>query len=248
MADAALNAGHLILEYYGKAIQVEEKPDHSPVTKADRAAEAIIIAALEKATPDYPVIAEERVACGFHVSRLPQRFFLVDPLDGTKEFIAGNGEFSVNIALIDKGVPVLGVIYIPVRNALYIGTPDGAYMISGANEEKIYARSLRTPPVIVASRTHRSDKTQKWIDDQQPCQVLAVGSSIKFTLLAEGKADFYPRFERCMQWDTAAGDAILRAAGGTILGLDGNPLPYGKQNGTDEIDFSQDFFVASGKK
>lgn len=248
MANAAQNAGRLILDYYCKNIKVEEKADRSPVTEADKAAEEIIIKALEKAAPDYPIIAEERIACGFQPGCLPERFFLVDPLDGTKEFIARNGEFTVNIALIEKGTPVLGVIYVPVQEKLYKGTPQGAYAVSGASEQRIHARTPASPPVIIASRSHRSHETQKWIDNQHPHKAETIGSSLKFILLAEGKADFYPRFERCMEWDTAAGEAILRAAGGAVFTADGKPLRYGKQNGSKHLDFSQDFFVACGKK
>lgn len=251
MSEAALEAGAVILSHYSGDIKVEFKADHSPVTTADCAAEAVIIRTLSIIAPHIPIIAEEQIAAGYKPESLGQRFFLVDPLDGTREFIAKNGEFTVNIALIDNGVPVLGVIYVPVKDWLFCGGPQGAYEMiyhNGALETRraIHGRRLPPRPIAVSSRSHRSEKTQQWLQTHDLAECRSIGSSLKFCLLARGEADVYPRFENCMEWDTAAGDAILRAAGGMVRGLDGVPLAYGKCAKLGRPDFLQDFFIAYG--
>ncbi len=250
---AALAAGAAILDVYRNGMDVSLKADSSPVTQADELAEEIIVSALTEAFPDIPVIAEEAVAAG-HVPEIGTRFFLVDPLDGTKEFISNNTDFTVNIALIENGVPVAGIVYAPALGVAYAGEGDKAWKMAVSDDGKvsirvpITSRTVVKPPVGLISRSHCDAKTHEFVAEHAVTDCRSVGSSLKFCMLAEGGADVYPRFTRTMEWDTAAGDAILRAAGGRTLSLDGTPLLYGKRNQSHDSDFANSSFIAWGRK
>lgn len=252
----ALAAGDCIMEIYARDFDVAHKDDNSPVTEADDAAEAIILAGLAAAAPGVPVISEEAAAAG-DVPAFDTRFFLVDPLDGTREFIKRNGEFTVNIALIEHGVPVAGVVYAPAIDRLYRGAAgEGAQEIEvsppqatgGADARLVRTRTISTRPapadglVAIASRSHRDAKTDEFLTHYNVRDIVAAGSSLKFCVVARGDADIYPRHGRTMEWDTAAGHAVLAAAGGTVTRLDGAPLTYGKS--ADGL--ANPFFVAKG--
>ena len=219
---------------YRDVFTVEAKTDGSPVTAADRAAERIIVEALSTLTPDIPVVAEEAMAAGAMPDVSAGRFWLVDPLDGTREFVKRNGEFTVNIGLIDKGSPVLGVIVAPTRNRRYGGWRRGgeghAVMTeNGGADRPIRVRPVPTQtPIVVASRSHRTPELEAYIARLAPGDQRMAGSSLKFCLVAAGEADIYPRLGRTMEWDTAAGHAIVEAAGGSVSLIDGSPLRYGK--------------------
>jgi len=201
---------------------------------ADRVAERIIVAALGRLDPELPVVAEEAAAAGNVPDVSAGRFWLVDPLDGTKEFVKRNGEFTVNIGLIDQGRPVLGVIVAPTLDRLYVGWSSGstrhAVMAEGDGpDQPIRVRPVPLErPIVVASRSHRSPKLEAYINRLKPGDSRIAGSSLKFCLVAAGEADIYPRLGRTMEWDTAAGHAIVEAAGGKVTRLDGEPLRYGK--------------------
>lgn len=244
-------AGDVILQVYGTAFEVQHKADASPVTEADELAEACITAALQKLDARIPVVAEEATAQGL-APAVGARFWLVDPLDGTREFVARNGEFTVNIALIENGAPALGLVYAPVLDDLYVGAVgQGAWLINQGRRSAIRCRPVpREAAVLACSRSHGDDEAlDRWlqglhgvpprlrISERRP-----VGSSLKFGLLAAAKADVYPRFGRTMEWDTAAGHAVLRAAGGEVEDLNGQPLRYGKQG------FENPHFVAWGRQ
>jgi len=246
MVGAALEAGREIEIIYGAGCATEIKSDGSPVTEADHRAEAIILKHLST-VPDIPVIAEEEVAAG-RIPAIGDRFFLVDPLDGTRGFVERNGEFTVNIAYVEGGAPKAGVIYVPDSRTLYYAElGSGAYrQRDEENEEPIAAR---TPPheglTVVASRT-TAEKTRAKLAHLNIAGFEPSSSSLKFCLLAEGIADVYPRYGRTMEWDTAAGQAILEAAGGRVMALDGDteagPLRYGKSGGG----FENPYFIAWG--
>lgn len=237
----AEEAGQATLAYYGAA-EARTKADGSPVTLADEAAEAVILPRLRALTPDIPVISEEEAAKGLSPAKVGDRFWLVDPLDGTKEFISGNGEFTVNIALIDKGVPVLGIVVAPALGETYCGAAGEAVFASKAGEAPIH---VRTPPetglVVVGSRSHGdADAMERFLNGRKVAEFRAAGSSLKLCLVARGEADLYPRLGTTMEWDIAAGHAVLRAAGGTVRTLDGAELGYGKP------DYRNPHFVAAG--
>lgn len=248
----AIEAGAEILRIYDTDFAVRVKEDSSPVTEADEAAEAIIVAALARIAPDIAVVAEEAAAAG----RIPEtvhRFFLVDPLDGSKEFITRNGEFTVNIGLIEGGVPVLGVVYAPALGRIWWGERDGgafhARVADGAitGSQRIQVRgSSGTGLDVVGSRSHGGSDVDAWLQRFQVARFVPAGSSLKFCLVASGEADLYPRLGRTMEWDTAAGDAILRAAGGRVETLFGELLCYGKRNQAHDTDFANPHFVAFG--
>ncbi|MGH7002949.1 MAG: 3'(2'),5'-bisphosphate nucleotidase CysQ [Alphaproteobacteria bacterium] len=251
--ETAIAAGLEILRIYEEGCAVALKEDKSPVTAADHAAEAIILAALRRVTPQIPIVAEEEISGGHIPGDLGDRFYLVDPLDGTREFVNRNGDFTVNIALIEKGAPVLGVVYAPVRGWLFAGGAEGAQEAGVDRSGAITARraiACRDAPaqmIAVASRSHRTPETDAYLRDFAIADCVSVGSSIKFGLLARGEADIYPRFGRTMEWDTAAGDAVLRAAGGSVLTLEGHPLTYGRRNQPDDADFANPDFIARGR-
>lgn len=248
----ALDAGRLVMEIAAEGIAAEAKADSSPVTRADREAELIILSGLRQHFPDYPVVAEEEMSAGLAPHNGSDVFFLVDPLDGTREFVAGNDDFTVNIALIDKSVPVLGVVYAPACRQLYLGRPGLAEMVTTSKEHqplqrrKISVRQPMQPLIVVASRSHLTPETGVFIASLGPVECASIGSSLKFCLLAAGKADLYPRIGRTMQWDTAAGDAVLRAAGGMTSTMEGRPLTYGAQASPVGDLFANPDFVAEG--
>jgi 3'(2'), 5'-bisphosphate nucleotidase len=236
-------AGAVILEHYHGDVVVRAKADASPVTVADEAAEAVILARLAELTPEIPVVAEETVAAG-HVPDLDDGpFWLVDPLDGTKEFLSRNGEFTVNIALIEGREPVLGVVLAPARGRAWWGARGSGASVRDA-EGDVRAIAVRHPPdgglVAIASRSHRDAETQAFLDQAGVAECISAGSSLKFCLVAEGKADLYPRFGRTMEWDVAAGHAVLSAAGGQVTTKDGAPVRYHKPS------FENPAFIARG--
>jgi 3'(2'), 5'-bisphosphate nucleotidase len=244
-------AGGAIMAVYATDFSVRDKADASPVTAADEAAEKLILADLADIAPDVPVVAEESVASG-KVPAVADRFFLVDPLDGTREFVSHRDEFTVNVALIEAGEPVMGVVLAPARRELYWGDvkagkagridadPDGTMPMLGA------AINARKPPprglAAVASRSHRTPETDAFLANYPVAEFRSIGSSLKFCLVASGQADIYPRVGTTMEWDTAAGHAILTAAGGRVTGLNGEPFLYGKPG------FRNGSFVARGRE
>lgn len=235
----AREAGDKILTIYQMDFDVKTKSDASPVTEADVEAEKIILQGLRELTPNFPVLAEESEAAGDVPDLSGGTFWLVDPLDGTKEFIHKRGEFTVNIALIEQGRPTMGVIHVPAKNATYFAEgPGKVWRQDGDN--KPHAIAARTAPAegltVVASRSHRTPETDDYIAKFKVNKLISAGSSLKLCLLAEGKADLYPRFGRTMEWDIGAGQAILEAAGGTVETLDGVRLAYGK-DGHDNPNF-----------
>ncbi len=248
----ALDAGRTILEIRGRGAHTHYKPDYSPVTEADEAAEAIILEALAQHWPAIPAVAEEAVAAGQIPDISGGRFFLIDPLDGTREFINGRDDFTVNIALIENALPTVGIVYAPALNVGYGGAQNQASKLSIApdftieNRQAIRARVMPRRPIACASRSHRTVETDDFLAQYGDLETLSVGSSLKFGLLAEGAVDIYPRFGRTMEWDTAAGDAVLRAAGGKTCAIDGQPLRYGKVGRSDETDFANGDFIATG--
>jgi 3'(2'), 5'-bisphosphate nucleotidase len=229
IADAAREAGEAILEIVRRGFEVEAKRDSSPVTEADRAAELIILGALSRAAPGVPVIAEEEVAAG----RIPAHghtYFLVDPLDGTKEFVRGGDDYTVNIGLIENHSPKLGVVFAPATGRLHGGcVGTGAWLDDGQGRRKISTRPRGEQLTAVASKSHLNQATVDYLEEAiGTCGYMTAGSSLKFCMLAEGLADIYPRASPTSEWDTAAGHAVLLAAGGLVDGLDGSPLTYGK--------------------
>ena len=238
----ARQAGALILEVYTTAFEVRAKGDASPVTEADERAERCIVPALQALDPAVPVVAEEAAARG-ESPAVSRRFWLVDPLDGTREFVSRNGEFTVNIALIEDGAPVLGVVFEPVADRLYAGVVgQRAWLEEQGARRAISCRQAGAQGLVLAcSRSHGDEAAlANWLGQRTVLQRMAVGSSLKFGLLAAGQADIYPRLGRTMEWDTAAGHAVLRAAGGEVRDLTGAPLRYGKPG------FLNPHFVAQG--
>lgn len=251
LAEIAFEAGKIILRHYAdETIAARTKEDHSPVTAADEEAEAFILSKLKTVAPEVPVIAEEEAASG-RIAKIGSRFFLVDPLDGTKEFLNRNGEFTVNIAEVMNGAPVRGVVYIPAKERLFVGeVGHGAFDLGVANGALDWNGAKRIEVckpaaeglVVVASRSHRDYKTEEFLADYTVKDFKAAGSSLKFCLVAAGEADLYPRLGRTMEWDTAAGHAVLAAAGGSVTTIDGRPFVYGKA----EEKFANPFFLARG--
>ena len=242
LARIARGAGELILEVYATAFTVRGKADASPVTLADELAERFIVAELRQLDPSIPVVAEEAASRG-DVPTVGRRFWLVDPLDGTREFVARNGEFTVNIALVLDAAPVLGVVYVPVQDRLYAGEAgQGAWQVHAGVRSELRCRAVPAEGLALAcSRSNdNAAKVDAWLAGRRVAARVAAGSSLKFGLLAAGLADVYPRFGRTMEWDTAAGHAVLRAAGGEVRDLHGRPLGYGKPG------FENPDFIASG--
>ena len=239
-------AGAAIMPHYRTELAIENKADKSPVTAADRDADQVILAGLARLTPDIPAVTEEEVAEG----RVPDisggRFWLVDPLDGTKEFIAGRDEFTVNIALIEGKRPVLGVVGAPALGVLYAASGPGAVTKRVGGGAPVPIRARRAPAdglSVLMSRLHGSrPDLDRFLETFPIKEKLAAGSSLKFCWLAEGRADLYPRFGPTNEWDTAAGHAVLVAAGGTVRTLDGADLVYGKP------EFRNPHFVARGRE
>lgn len=235
-------AGAVILAVYGSDFAVTDKADASPVTAADAQAEALITPALQALQADWAVVAEEAAAQGL-TPQTGRRWWLVDPLDGTREFVSRNGEFTVNIALIEDGAPLLGVVYVPVADRLYAGlVGQGAWLEEAGLRRPIRCRSAPAGGITLAcSRSHGDEAaTAAWLNGRPVAHTLKAGSSLKFGLIAAGQADLYPRLGRTMEWDTAAGHAVLRAAGGEVRDLAGAVLRYGKPG------HENPHFVASG--
>lgn len=225
----AQQAGDAILSVYSEQFEVTHKTDQSPLTVADLRSHEIISKGLRALTPDLPVLSEEASDIPFEQRRQWTRYWLVDPLDGTKEFVSRNGEFTVNIALIEDHAPVLGVVHVPVTSTTYTGaTGIGAFKHVDAHKPAPLhvASPASTPLRIVGSRSHRGDSLDRYLPKLAPYELVAVGSSLKFCLIAEGSADFYPRFGPTSEWDTAAAQAVVEAAGGAVIKTNGERLRY----------------------
>lgn len=243
LARIAAAAGRVVMRHYG-ACEAQEKADNSPVTIADQQAEALILQELAAAFPGVPVVAEEEVAAG-RMAAVVDHFFLVDPLDGTREFLSGNGEFTVNIAEIRDGVPVMGVVHAPAKGRMFLGAlGQGAFETTEAlsSFKSIAARPAPAGGLVaVGSRSHNDAATVEFLKRFAVKEFISAGSSLKFCLVAAGEADLYARAGRTMEWDTAAGQAVLLAAGGTMTLWDGAPFTYGKPG------FENPGFVARGR-
>lgn len=237
-------AAAAIRAVYAEPFEARAKDDKSPVTDADEAAEKIITAGLKSLTPDFTIVAEEAMAAGDKPRLNGRPFWLVDPLDGTREFIKRNGEFTVNIALIENGRATLGIVLLPVSGAAYLGTPQGARLFADDADNQGRAISARPMPAdgadVLVSRSHPDPAMEAWLKSQRIRREITAGSSLKFCRIAEGAADLYPRFARISEWDTAAGQAVLEAAGGSVRDFEGRALLYGKP------DFKNPPFIARG--
>ena len=242
----AERAGDVILDYYAKGATARTKADKSPVTDADEAAEAVILPELEPLLSGVPVVAEEAVASGGAPTVSGNRFWLVDPLDGTREFLKRNGEFTVNIALVEDAIPVLGVVLAPALGLTFAARGPGTAVRrkDDSGFQEIRARAApKEGIIVVASRSHGDPEAlDRFLAGSKVAGTTRAGSSLKFGLIAEGSADLYPRFGRTMEWDTAAGHAVLLAAGGSVETLDGEPLRYAKAG------FENPSFVARGRR
>ena len=228
LVDLAVDAGKAILEVYATDFDVQEKGDESPLTQADLASHHCIVRGLSALTPDIPIISEEEGLPSFAERGQWQRYWLIDPLDGTKEFVNRNGEFTVNIALIDSNRPILGVVHVPVQDKTYIGCDGhGSELREGGTTTSIRVAAASGDPVrIVGSRSHRGSSLDAFLDKVGKSEMLPMGSSLKFCVVAEGLADIYPRLGPTSEWDTAAAQAVVEQAGGKVLELDGKPLSY----------------------
>jgi 3'(2'), 5'-bisphosphate nucleotidase len=246
----ACDAGRLIADIRVRGIEVMAKGDGSPVTEADERAEALILERLGEAFPGISIVAEELTSNEGSPDGVGGHFFLVDPLDGTREFVKGTPDYTVNIALIDKGRPVAGVVMAPGRAEIYSGSEGEAWRAGvpgqGApvDRRQIHVRAPGPQWSAVVSVSHMTKATRKFLQPLPIGECVSVGSSLKFCLLAAGEADIYPRLGRTMQWDTAAGDAVLRAAGGSMATLDGKEFVYGPRRGLPENRFENPEFVA----
>ena len=235
-------AGDVVMRHYLAGVDARMKTDRSPVTDADEEAERLILAELATAFPGVPVVAEEEAAAG-RIAAVGSRFFLVDPVDGTKEFVKKGGEFTVNIGEIVDGKPVAGVVLAPAIGRLFVGEAGrGAFELTETGMRAIAAREPDADGLVaVASRSHPDPKTDELLKTLPVKGLTNAGSSLKFCLVAAGEADIYPRFGTTMEWDTAAGHAVLAAAGGKVTAPDGTPFVYGKP------DFRNGPFIAGGK-
>lgn len=225
----ATQAGDAILTVYeSDDFGVDHKSDDSPLTKADLAAHQVIVAGLKELTPDIPVLSEESASIPFEERQSWRKYWLVDPLDGTKEFIKRNGEFTVNIALIEEGKPVLSVVYVPVSGVSYSAAVGvGVFKREAGKKHSIMVmKNSRFKPTVVGSRSHMSDEVKAYLERLGQHELVSMGSSLKFCLVAEGKADLYPRLGLTSEWDTAAAQCIVEQAGGRVVTLDGQPLMY----------------------
>ena len=226
-------AGDAILAIYAQDFAVQTKDDESPLTQADLASHHVICNALSELTPDIPVLSEESAHIEFSERQQWNEYWLIDPLDGTKEFVNRNGEFTVNIALIRNHRPVMGVVHVPVKSQTYSGlVGTGAWRQDG--EAPAQPIETRRPPqataVVVGSRSHANPKLDQCLADIGPYEMISMGSSLKFCRVAEGSADLYPRLGLTSEWDTGAAQAVVEAAGGQVVGLEGNPLPYNRKD------------------
>jgi 3'(2'), 5'-bisphosphate nucleotidase len=228
----ARRAGAAILEIYEQDFEVQLKKDQSPLTQADLASHVIIRDELAKLTPDIPLLSEESSSIDYQTRSGWSRYWLVDPLDGTREFVNRNGEFTVNIALIQDHEPVFGVVYVPVSRVMYVGIVGvgASRQRHGEAPERVNVRlPCADPMIVVGSRSHGNPALLQYLDVLGDHELVSMGSSLKFCLLAEGKADFYPRLGPTSEWDTAAAHAVVCAAGGRIVTLDGLPLQYNRK-------------------
>lgn len=249
LIDGAVEAGKAILEVYDGEIQVETKGDDSPLTQADLASHRQLVAVLQELTPDVPVLSEESGDISYAERSQWQRYWLLDPLDGTKEFIKRNGEFTVNVALIEEGVPVFGIVHAPVLNATWYGEQgQGAFKIEGGNTAQIHVRTLPEPNTsawkIVGSRSHGSAEFEAFCERLPEHERVSMGSSLKLCLVAEGAADLYPRLAPTSEWDTAAAQAVVTAAGGEVLNAETlEPLRCNQQDSV-----LNPFFIVCGQR
>ena len=229
--DIAKKASEEILKIYEEVdLAVEYKEDNSPLTKADKVSNSLIMEKLSTLTPGIPIVSEESENIPFEERKKWDKFWMVDPLDGTKEFIKKNGEFTVNIALVENSLPILGVVSIPAKGLIYYGSKtEGALRLEKEKEEKIEPFKGKRLPIVAVSRSHLSEKTQEMLKNME-AEVISAGSALKFTLVAEGKADLYARLGPTWEWDSGAGHAVAEAAGAVVCDLEGNPLQYNKEN------------------
>ncbi len=230
--DIVRAAGDAIMEVYRQDFAVEHKDDRSPLTQADLAAHRIIVAGLEILTPGVPVLSEESASLPWSERQAWTRYWLVDPLDGTREFVKKNGEFTVNIALIDSHEPVFGVVYAPVLAELLYGERGrGAFKRAGGEDVPLHTRRPAVSPLrVAASRSHLDERTAALLTRLGEVETQSLGSSLKFCRIAEARIDVYPRFGPTSEWDTAAAQALVEAAGGVVLELDGRPLRYNRKD------------------
>jgi 3'(2'), 5'-bisphosphate nucleotidase len=252
LTELAERAGEAILAIYNTDFSIYEKSDQSPLTEADMASHRVIVETLEELTPDIPVLSEESAAIPFSERSGWQRYWLIDPLDGTKEFIKRNGEFTVNIALIENQRAVLGIVHVPVSGVTFFGSEgNGAFRRTGNEEpEAISVCSQRRPTAKVAgSRSHAGESLQKFLTNLGDHEIVSMGSSLKLCLVAEGSADIYPRLGPTSEWDTAAAQAVVEAAGGKVTDTQMQPLRYNTKDsllnphflvfGDDSVDWSR---------
>ena len=227
----AREAAAAILQVYEQGFEVHSKSDASPLTAADLAAHHCIVEGLERLTPDLPVLSEEAADIPWETRRHWQRYWLVDPLDGTREFVKRNGEFTVNIALIEAGIPTFGVVLAPVGGALWHGVRGGqAYRREGVADVLLRTRSPATGTLrVAASRSHRDARTEALLARLGDVETVGLGSSLKFCRIADGTLDVYPRFGPTSEWDTAAAQCVLEAAGGVVIAPDGRPFTYNQR-------------------
>jgi 3'(2'), 5'-bisphosphate nucleotidase len=251
LLSVAVEAGQAVMSIYAGEALARWKDDLTPVTEADLKAENVILAGLARLQPGVPVLSEESAALGL-VPPLGDTFFLVDPLDGTREFLSRNGEFTVNIALIEKSAPTMGIVFAPaVPRLFWAEAARGAFetelsgtgLLPNADHRRLQASPLPAGRLrALASRSHRDALTEAWLKSRDIAELICAGSSLKFCLIAAAEADIYPRFGRTMEWDTAAGHAILKAAGGKVVTEAGEQLSYGKTS----AGFVNPAFIASG--
>lgn len=240
----AEEAGRAILEVYASDFDVQSKDDNSPLTQADLASNHCIVAGLESLTPGMPIISEESGLAEFDERKTWDRYWLIDPLDGTKEFVNRNGEFTVNIALIEKHNPVFGVVHVPVQDKTYLGCEGyGAECrdSDGGVRTLSVAASSANPVRVVGSRSHRGASLDAYLESLGECDMIPMGSSLKFCVIAEGGADLYPRLGLTSEWDTAAAQAVVEQAGGSVVTLDGKPMKYNTKS-----DMLNPFFFVIG--
>ena len=241
LLDLAQNAGDKILEFYKSDIQIRQKSDKTPVTEADEKAESIILSGLAELTPQIPAIGEESYSKGTRHDISGGLFWLVDALDGTKEFVNKRNEFTVNIALIEREIAIFGIVHAPAISRTFWGGSFGAFSRDKTNIQKIVARSIpKEGLTVVSSRSHR-DGESTLLESYNVNNIINIGSSLKLCLIAAGEADLYPRMGPTSEWDIAAGHAILTAAGGSLTQIDGSPFVYGKDN------ILNPSFIAQGK-
>ena len=230
----ACKAGAAIMEVYSGDFNVENKSDNSPLTVADRLSHEIITRDLQNLSRDIPVLSEEGKDIPYETRKNWKYFWLIDPLDGTKEFIKRNGEFTVNIALVDGNSPVLGVVQVPAQNKLFCGVVGKWTFVREGDGAplpiRVRSADLSAGLTVIMSRSHPSPELEGYLKNMKVAQALAVGSSLKLCAIAEGKADLYPRLGPTMEWDTAAGQAVVEAAGGSVMTPEGMPLTYNKKN------------------